>query len=71
MKDIKYMYTAPNGQNRPNARLISNVLFGQKPFLHNQDGISDFVPSWGVMLHLDITVAPRNTCLYPFISDMI
>ncbi|KAI9333882.1 heme peroxidase [Obelidium mucronatum] len=51
----------PNGQHLPNPRLISNVLFAQKPFLHNTDGISDFAPAWGVMLHLDITVASRNS----------
>ncbi|KAJ3063234.1 hypothetical protein HDU99_004938 [Rhizoclosmatium hyalinum] len=52
---------SPNGKTRPNARLISNVLFGQKPFLQNSDGISDFVPAWGVMLHLDLTVLSRNS----------
>jgi hypothetical protein len=40
------------------------VLFSRKPFLHNKVGLSDFMPAWGVMLHLDITLAPRNKCLY-------
>ncbi|KAI8615276.1 heme peroxidase [Chytriomyces sp. MP71] len=53
-------HQSPNGQNRPNARLVSNVLFAQRPWLHNTYGISDFTPAWGVMLHLDITVALRN-----------
>ncbi|KAJ3228532.1 hypothetical protein HDU81_006131 [Chytriomyces hyalinus] len=51
---------APSGENRPNARHVSNVLFGRGPWLHNEDGITDFAPSWGVMLHLDLTVADRN-----------
>ncbi|KAJ3106366.1 hypothetical protein HK100_003739 [Physocladia obscura] len=52
---------SPTGANRPNARNVSNTLFGQKPFLQNTYGISDFAPAWGVMLHLDLTFAATNS----------
>ncbi|KAJ3413556.1 hypothetical protein HDV05_007857 [Chytridiales sp. JEL 0842] len=51
---------SPNGANRPNARYISNFLFSRRPWEQNPQGISDFLPAWGVSLHLDITVAFRN-----------
>ncbi|KAJ3318991.1 hypothetical protein HDU76_000668 [Blyttiomyces sp. JEL0837] len=53
--------TSLGGSNRPSARYISQNIFSKKPYLQNTDGISDLLPAWGVMLHLDITVAPRNS----------
>ncbi|ORY46931.1 heme peroxidase [Rhizoclosmatium globosum] len=50
---------APNGQNRPNARLVTNILLGQ-PDVQDVKGASDFLPAWGVVMHLDITFAPKN-----------
>ncbi|KAI9342445.1 heme peroxidase [Zopfochytrium polystomum] len=51
---------SPSGASRPGARVISNALFSRKPYLQNTEGVTDFLPAWGVMLHLDITILPRN-----------
>ncbi|KAI9346954.1 heme peroxidase [Obelidium mucronatum] len=51
---------APSGENRPNARRVSNILFAQPNTLDTK-GTSDFLPAWGVTMHLDITVALKNT----------
>ncbi|KAI8621480.1 heme peroxidase [Chytriomyces sp. MP71] len=52
---------APAGSSRPNARLVSSMLFGQKPFNQNNGRISDFLAAWGLNTHLDITFAAKNT----------
>ncbi|KAJ3383875.1 hypothetical protein HDU84_003315 [Entophlyctis sp. JEL0112] len=50
----------PAGLERPNARLVSNALFGLSPAFLNDFGTSDFLTAWGVYVHLDVTFVPKN-----------
>ncbi|KAJ3324501.1 hypothetical protein HDV06_006912 [Boothiomyces sp. JEL0866] len=42
--------------NRPNAKLISNTLFGAEPSLANTDPISDLLPYWGQFIAHDMAL---------------
>jgi hypothetical protein len=44
----------PSGYDRPNPRLISNILANQTVSIPNQDGASDFIWQWGQFLDHDI-----------------
>ncbi|KAJ3110341.1 hypothetical protein HK100_003073, partial [Physocladia obscura] len=50
----------PNGGNRPNPRQVSNDLFSLNPQFLDQSGTSDFLPAWGVFMHLDLTFLAKN-----------
>ncbi|TPX39830.1 hypothetical protein SeMB42_g06233 [Synchytrium endobioticum] len=56
--------SGPNGASLPGARFISNTVMsrGQADTLYDMDAgaASEFMPSWGVMLHLDVTLGCRN-----------
>ncbi|KAI8847800.1 heme peroxidase [Chytridium lagenaria] len=51
---------SPGGSTRPNARLISNQLFSKSPFLYSNKNVTDFLPNWGLLLHMDVMVTERN-----------
>jgi len=52
---------APNGQNRPNPREISNVLFSQDSLLPDVMSLSDYVWAFGQFVDHDITITPSDT----------
>ncbi|TPX37485.1 hypothetical protein SmJEL517_g00706 [Synchytrium microbalum] len=55
--------STPNGVGLPAPRTISNNLISRGDSHTNYDlsGASEFMPAWGVLLHLDITLACRNS----------
>ncbi len=48
--------SAPSGENRPNARIISNALSDQDQFIPNEKGLSDFIWGWGQFIDHDINL---------------
>lgn len=56
----------PSGGNRPNARLISNIVADQQALLPSSDSISDFVWQWGQFLDHDIDLTPTSDPADPF-----
>jgi len=51
---------AANGQNRPNPREISNVLFSQDSLLPDVMSLSDYVWAFGQFVDHDITITPPD-----------
>ena len=51
---------APNGQNRPNPREISNLLFSQDSLLPDVMSLSDYVWAFGQFIDHDITITPSD-----------
>lgn len=48
----------PSGEDRGNARAISNEVMAQEDLLFNRRGITDFFWQWGQFLDHDITLTP-------------
>ncbi len=51
---------APTGQNRPNPRTISNLLFSQDSLLPDVMSLSDYVWAFGQFIDHDITITPSD-----------
>ncbi|MCB1063840.1 MAG: hypothetical protein KDN20_13070 [Verrucomicrobiae bacterium] len=58
--------SAPSGENRPSARVISNALCAQSESRPNRRGASDFVWQWGQFLDHDIDLTPVADPVEPF-----
>ena len=52
-------YSTPT-TSRPNARIISNLVFAQEEPVLNSSGASDITWQWGQFLDHDITLSPDN-----------
>ncbi|MCP4125354.1 MAG: T9SS type A sorting domain-containing protein [Bacteroidetes bacterium] len=52
--------SAPAGQDRPNPRIISNLVFDQPGFIESNAGISDFGWGFGQFIDHDITLVEDN-----------
>ena len=52
---------AANGQNRPNPRTISNVLFSQDSLLPDVMKLSDYTWAFGQFIDHDITITPPDS----------
>ncbi|MDA7501827.1 T9SS type A sorting domain-containing protein [Chitinophagales bacterium] len=50
----------PNGQDRPNPRAISNLLYGQDEFIPSTRGISDYGWQFGQLMDHEITFNDEN-----------
>jgi len=57
---------APSGEDRPNAREISNEVCAQEGEIYNRRYASDFVWQWGQFLDHDITLTLVNDLIEPF-----
>ena len=53
------------GANRPNPRLISNIVHSQTGSIPNTLGASDFIWQWGQFLDHDIDLSPAHPTLEP------
>lgn len=53
-------YDQPNGQNRPNVREISNLIFDQTDFVADAKQLSDFVWLFGQFIDHDISLNPDS-----------
>lgn len=51
---------APAGPERPNPRMISNMVFAQEGNLPDHMGLSDFAWVWGQFIDHDITLSPED-----------
>ncbi len=51
---------APAGPERPNPRIISNMVFAQEEELPDFMGLSDFAWVWGQFIDHDITLSPED-----------
>ncbi|KAI8892142.1 heme peroxidase, partial [Globomyces pollinis-pini] len=52
--------SSPSGANRPNAKVISNLLFGAEPSNLNAEPVSDFLPFWGQFIAHDVALTQEN-----------
>ena len=52
--------SSPAGPNRPNPRLISNMLFSQTGAANDPLGLSAYTWAWGQFIDHDITLSPDN-----------
>lgn len=50
----------PSGQDRPNPRMISNLLFQQSNLANDPRGLSAYVWGWGQFIDHDITLSPDH-----------
>jgi len=50
--------STPAGSDRPNPRVISNILCGQTTPVYSEKGATDFLWQWGQFLDHDITLTP-------------
>lgn len=57
---------APSGENRPNAREISNAICAQEELVYNRRFVTDYLWQWGQFLDHDITLTPTNDLIEPF-----
>ncbi|MEM7101912.1 MAG: peroxidase family protein [Bacteroidota bacterium] len=46
----------PSGQDRPNAREVSNAVGDQNEFIANEKGLSDFIWGWGQFIDHDVNL---------------
>ncbi|MDF1815836.1 MAG: peroxidase family protein [Verrucomicrobiales bacterium] len=56
----------PSGNDRPNARAISNAVMAQEDVMYNKRGITDFLWQWGQFLDHDITLTPVDDPVVTF-----
>jgi hypothetical protein len=54
------LISEPGGQDRPNPRVISNLIFHQDNSLPDATGLSDFAWLWGQFIDHDITLGPED-----------
>ncbi|KAI8810446.1 heme peroxidase [Cladochytrium replicatum] len=66
-RNTPLVYVAPYGNATqsplPNARLVSSRVLGVPSVqfgVLNPNGVSDLLPTWGIYLHLDVTILDRN-----------
>lgn len=52
--------SAPAGSDRPNPRVISNMLFAQNSLKDDPRGLSAYTWAWGQFIDHDITLVPDN-----------
>lgn len=52
--------SSPSGQDRPNPRFVSNLLFHQNNLANDSRGLSAYVWAWGQFIDHDITLSPDN-----------
>ncbi|MDB4657126.1 peroxidase family protein [Verrucomicrobiales bacterium] len=57
---------SPSGEDRPNARAISNAVSTQEELIPNRRRASDFLWQWGQFLDHDITLTPTADPVEPF-----
>ena len=57
---------SPSGDDRPNARAISNAVSAQDVLIPNRRRASDFLWQWGQFLDHDITLTPTADPVEPF-----
>lgn len=58
--------SSPAGENRPNARAISNAVSAQSASIPNERGASDFLWQWGQFIDHDIVETPTVDPAEPF-----
>ena len=52
--------SAPAGIDRPNPRVLSNMIFNQRELAHDPLGLSAYVWAWGQFIDHDITLSPNH-----------
>lgn len=57
---------APSGEDRPNARVISNAVCAQDELIYNHRLVSDYLWQWGQFLDHDITLTPIDELVEEF-----
>ena len=50
----------PAGYDRPNPRVISNMIFAQEGLINDPMGLSDFAWAWGQFIDHDITLSGED-----------
>jgi len=54
------LISEPGGQDRPNARKVSNAIGSQSEFTPNELGLSDFIWGWGQFIDHDVNLNDDN-----------
>jgi hypothetical protein len=58
--DYKDDIAEPSGDDRPNAREISNTVAAQEKLIYNEKRASDFIWQWGQFIDHDITLSDES-----------